>query len=87
MIKGILHRAMELLRSPCLDFTILNFRLLAVKRPPATLAFENRIKCWQRITLVLIRSLKEKIFKKKKNHEPKNVKPVSFLVPTMAKCC
>lgn len=62
MIKGNLHRAREALRSPRLDLTILNFRLLAIKRPPAFLAFDNWMKCWLRITLVLIRSLKENIF-------------------------
>lgn len=61
MIKGNLRSATEPLRSPRLDLTILNFRLLAVKRPPASLAFENRMKCWLKITLVLITSLKEKI--------------------------
>lgn len=62
MIKGNLCRATEPLRSPRLDFAILNFRRLAVKHPPASLAFENWMRCWPRIALVLIRSLKENIF-------------------------
>lgn len=62
MIKGNLCRATEALRSSRLDLTIWNFRLLAVKCPPASLAFENQMKCWPRIILALIRSLKENIF-------------------------